>query len=447
MNTLNDLWQNVLNYFKAKINDTVYNAWFANIELTDFSGGTATILFPSRFNKNIVLHEYQYLFEEAFRAVVGFDVQLNYTSPEDNISLEEQKQTNLANLSNEIYTFENFIAGPSNKFAYTAAKAIAANPGGKFSGGSNVANYNPLFIYGSSGLGKTHLLKAISHAVTNNFPDYKIVYVHAEEFTNEFITALGNHTVDEFHEKYRNNIDVFLVDDVQFIGGKVQTEEEFFHTFNSLIENGKQVVLTSDRPPREIRTLTERMRSRFETGLLADIQTPEFETRCAIIKRKAELLNFQIDNNVVEFIAENIKSNIRQLEGITNKLHAQCAYGGQVPTIAAAQIAIRDIKDDVTPLPVTIKRIVEEVSRTTGVDVEDIYSKKRNAEISNARKMSFYIIRSITDMSFKAIGEEFEKDRTTVMYNIDEMEKKIANNSALNAQVMDIINNIKDSQL
>ncbi|MBQ9228083.1 MAG: chromosomal replication initiator protein DnaA [Eubacterium sp.] len=446
MNNLNELWQNVLNYFKSKINDTVYNVWFSNIELVDFSEGTATILFPSQFNKNIVIHEYEQLFEEAFNAVIGFRIKLNYTSPEDNISTEEKNQKNLTNLSNDIFTFDNFIAGPSNKFAYTAAKAIAANPGGKFSGGNNVANYNPLFIYGSSGLGKTHLLKAISHAVTENFPDYKIVYVHAEAFTNEFIAALGNHTVDEFHEKYRNNIDVFLVDDVQFIGGKIQTEEEFFHTFNSLIENGKQVVLTSDRPPKEIRTLTERMRSRFETGLLADIQTPEFETRCAIIKRKAELLNFELDNNVIEFIAERIKSNIRQLEGSTNTMHAMCTYGGEPPTIATAQQAIKDVVNVVQPLPITIQHIVEEVSRTTGVSIEDIYSKKRNANISTARKMTFYIIRSVTDMSFKDIGKEFSKDRTTVMYNFEEMEKKLLTNTALNAQVMDIINNIKDEQ-
>ena len=442
MNTLNELWQRVLEYFKTKMSDTVYNAWMDGVELKDFANGTAIVMFPSDFNRTIVVHEYKYLFHEAFKAITGFDVEFVFTCPEEQISQEEQRQVNIDNLNNDIYTFENFIAGPSNKFAYTAAMAISKNPGGVLSSANNsIANYNPLFIYGASGLGKTHLLKAISHAVTKNFPDYRIVYVNAEEFTNEFIMAIGNHTVDEFHEKYRNNIDVFLVDDIQFIGGKPQTEEEFFHTFNSLVQNGKQVVLTSDRPPKNIPTLTERLRSRFETGLIADIQSPEFETRCAIIKRKAELLNFSLDPRLVEMIAERIKTNIRQLEGITNKLHAQYIYTGQEPNFASVQAVIKDVMSDVQPLPVTIRRIVEEVSRTTGISVEDIYSKKRNAEVSTARKMSFYIVRSITGMAYKSIGKEFNKDHSTVLYNIEEMERILATNPTLNSQVLD---NIKD---
>ena len=447
MNTVSELWKNVLEYIKNKINNTVYSVWFSNIQLLSFQSGTAKLLFPSEFTKDTVYHEYDKLIHEAFKAVCGFDCEIEYLSSDENFSnANNLSKLDIENLRNSNFTFDNFISGPSNKFAYTAAKAVASNPGGILNDGLNITDYNPLFIYGASGLGKTHLLNAISNEVSAKFPDLTIKYISAEEFANEFIAALGNKTVNEFHDKYRNNIDLFLVDDIQFIAGKTQTEEEFFHTFNALVDNGKQVVLTSDRPPKEIHSLTDRLRSRFVSGLLADIQTPEFETRCAIIKCKAQLLNFKIDDNVVEFIADKIKSNIRQLEGITNKLHAMCTYGEQSPpTIAIAQSAIKDIiVNDIPPLPVTIKKVVDEVSRTTGVSVEDIYSKKRTANIANARKMSFYIIRNVTEMSYSSIGEEFNKDHTTVMYNIEEMEKMLANNSSLNSQVLDIINNIKD---
>lgn len=448
MDTMLELWRHVMDYCKERINDTVYRVWFSDIELISFDNGVAEIMFPSKFKKNTVVYEYDSLFKEAFRAVCGFECEMHYTCSED---MEDPLTAtisgmNLEDYKNDTFTFDNFISGPSNKFAFTAARAIASNPGGIMNVGNNITNYNPLFIYGASGLGKTHLLKAISNEVNAAFPDLKVVYVKTEEFANEFIAALGNRTTDEFHEKYRTNIDVFLVDDIQFIAGKTQTEEEFFHTFNALVDNGKQVVLTSDRPPKEIHSLTDRLRSRFVSGLLADIQSPEFETRCAIIKRKANQLNFNISDDVVEYIAERVKSNIRQLEGITKKLHAICTFGEQEPTIGIAQSAIKDILNDVQPLPVTIKRVVDEVSRTTGVSVEDIYSKKRTANISNARKMCFYIIRSVTDMSFKAIGEEFNKDHTTVIYNIEEMEKMLDINSTLNSQVLDIINNIKDEQ-
>ncbi len=440
-----DLWQQVLNYIKSKINKTVYDVWFSDIEIKSFEDGKTGIFFHNKFIMDTVYQEYDFLIHEAIKAVCGFDCKIDYTCPENSGFINTKNDSSAENekpLKNDALTFDNFISGPSNKFAFTAAKAIASNPGGIIDTNS-ITNYNPLFIYGASGLGKTHLLNAILYEIEKKFPTLKVLYVSSEEFANEFIAALGNRTTDEFHEKYRSNIDVFLVDDIQFIAGKTQTEEEFFHTFNALVNNGKQVVLTSDRPPKEIHSLTDRLRSRFNSGLLADIQSPEFETRCAIIKRKAALLNFEIDDNIVEYIAENVKSNIRQLEGITKTLHAKCVFGNQKPTLALAQNAIKDIVNDDVPLPVTIKKVVEEVSRTTGISVEDIYSKKRNANITTARKMCFYIIRNITDMSFEQIGNEFSKDHSTVMYNVQEMEKKLSSNSSLNSQILDIINNIK----
>lgn len=445
--SLKEIWNLVLDYCKNNSNSTAYSLWFKEIELGSFIDGEATLWFPNNFKRNTVVSQYNELLEEAFEQVCGFKVFLEYLSPEDLKTPEEKHNVAIKDLKNDLFTFENFIVGPSNKFAYTAATAIAGDPGGQISK-SGLATYNPLFIYGNSGLGKTHLLNAIMYEINRNYPNMKVVYVKTEEFANEFISCLGKKTVDEFHDKYRNNIDVFLVDDIQFIAGKTQTEEEFFHTFNALVDSGKQVVLTSDRPPKEIQSLTDRLRSRFVSGLLADIQSPEYETRCAIIKRKAEMLNFTIEDNVVNYIAERIKSNIRQLEGITKRLHAKCTYEyvGQTPTIALAQTAIKDILNEVQPLPVTIRQVVDEVSRTTGVSVEDIYSKKHTANVSDARKMCFYIIREVTDMSYKNIGKEFKRDHSTVMYNIEKMGERLKTDSTLNSQVSDIINNIKDNQ-
>lgn len=444
METYKELWIGVLAYLKDAINSTAYNLWLSSIDMVGFDGSTATLEFTNSFKKNTVVGQYADLLEEAFEAVCGFKVKLEYICPEDYLTKAEQKQQSLDDLKNEKFTFDNFIVGPSNKFVYTAAKAITRDPGGKVTQ-DFFSTYNPLFIYGNSGLGKTHLLNAISHEIHQNYPAMKIIYVKSENFLNEFMTCLGNKTTDEFHEKYRS-VDVLLIDDIQFIAGKTATEEEFFHTFNALVDNGSQIVLTSDRPPKEIQSLTDRLKSRFVSGLLADIQSPEFETRCAIIKRKAELLNFKIDENVIAFIAEKIKTNIRQLEGVTKKLEAMCKFGGQNPTIALAQTAIKDILNEIQPLPVTIAHIVEEVSRTTGVSVEDIYSKKHTSNVSDARKMCFYIIREVTDMSYKNIGEEFKRDHSTVMYNIEKMSQKIEEDSNLKSKIRDIINNIKDYQ-
>lgn len=445
MDTYQELWQNVLLYCKEQTNQTAYNLWFAPIEMTEFNGSEATLKFANEFKKNTVVGRYGKLIEEAFEVICGFEVKINFYCPEDEMSQKQKTEISFADFKNETFTFDNFIVGPSNRFAYAAAKAIAADPAGQISNGAKYYNYNPLFIYGSSGLGKTHLLNAISYEVSRNYPEMRITYVKAENFANEFIESLGKKTVDEFHNKYRNNIDLFLVDDVQFIAGKTQTEEEFFHTFNSLVDNGKQIVLTSDRPPKEIKSLTERLCSRFESGLLADVQSPEFETRCAIIKRKAQLLDFEIeDDNVVEYIAQNIKTNIRQLEGITKRLQAICKFSEQTPTISLAQGAIKAVQNDVRPIGDVLKIIVEEVSRTTGVSVEDIYSKKQTSDVSIARKMCFYIIREVTDMSFKAIGEKFGKDHSTVMYNVEKFEEKMKNDSALEYQISDIINNVKE---
>lgn len=451
METFNDIWEAVLDYCKQRVNATAYKLWIEIVKFDDFNNSTVTLRFPKQMHISIVVSQYDELFHEAFENVLGFKVNIEYTSKEseaqansnDNASVNQRQH--LEDYKNEQFTFENFIVGASNRFAYAAAKAVASDPGSRKTTGS-FSNYNPLFIYGNSGLGKTHILNAICHEIEKTYPDMNIMYIRAEQFANEFYQALQNKTIDEFHNKYRNNIDVFLIDDIQFISGKTSTEEEFFHTFDTLVYNGKQVVLTSDRPPKDIQSITDRLKSRFEDGLLADIQPPEFETRCEIIKRKATLLNFQIDEPVVSYIAEKIKSNIRQLEGVTKKLYALCDINEHPPTISLAQSVIKVIMEDTQPLPVTINRIVDEVSRTTGISPEDIYSKIQKANISHARKITFYIVRKITNMSYEDIGEEFKKHHSTVMYNIEQIEKEMENNSKLARQVNDIINNIKNEQ-
>ena len=449
MDSFNDIWQAVLDYCKEKIHITAYNLWIKTIEFKSFEASTVTLCFPKKMHMDVVIPQYGTLIEEAFENIMGFKVNINFIckeEPEKQSSDTTYQDKHLEDYKNEQFTFENFIVGPSNRFAYAAAKAVASDPGSRLSKGSNFSNYNPLFIYGNSGLGKTHILNAICHEIEKNFPDMNIMYVRAEQFANEFYQALQNKTIDEFHNKYRNNIDVFLIDDIQFISGKTSTEEEFFHTFDTLVYGGKQVVITSDRPPRDIQSLTDRLKSRFEDGLLADIQPPEFETRCEIIKRKAKLLNFEISENVVSYIAEKIKSNIRQLEGVTKKLYALCDINDHTPTISLAQSVIKVIMEDTQPLPVTIQKIVDEVSRTTGISVEDIYSKVQKANISHARKITFYVVRKVTNMSYEDIGAEFKKHHSTVMYNIDQIEKEIEKNSKLSRQINDIISNVKIDQ-
>ncbi len=446
METYKEIWEAVLAYCKGKVSDTGYRLWLTPVEIGNFENNKFVLVMGSAVKKKIVMEQYGTLIEEALEQVLGFPVEVEYTYTQSIFDeVEEQKEEKEAPVyENEQYTFNNFIEGPSNRFAYRAAIAVSENPGGMYKS-DNYLNYNPLFIYGKSGLGKTHILNAICCEIRHRFPEMKILYVRTEDFANEFINALAKKTVDEFRDKFRS-IDILLIDDIQFIGGKDRTEEEFFHTFNALVENGKQIVLTSDRPPKEIKSLTERLCSRFEKGLLADIQSPEYETRCAIIKAKAKLIGFDIPNTVVNYVAERIKKNIRQLEGTTIKLHAMSQLSGERINIALAQKVIKDVLDETQPVPITIEKIVEEVSRTEGVSIEDIYGKKQKAEITRARNISMYIIRDVTNSSFEAIGEKFNKHHSTVMHSINKITEEMNKDSRLKSVVEDMINNIKSME-
>lgn len=441
MQSFNDVWEITKDNIRKsnRISNVAMQMWIGCIEPIKMENDTVTLYVPSSFQKNIILEKYQNIIKESFFEILGFDVNVEIIIDKEYNILNSQKDEN-ENSKNENgdyeYTFDTFIVGSSNKFAHAASLAVSANPSGA---------YNPLFIYGDSGLGKTHLLYAICNEINKNFKDKKIIYVKGEEFTNELIESIKNKSTRDFHNKYRI-ADVLLVDDIQFIGGKESTQEEFFHTFNALYHDGKQIVLTSDRPPKEIKTLEDRLRTRFEWGLLADIQIPDFETRIAIIRRKAQLLNFEIDDDVAEFIANKLKNNIRQLEGAVKKLKAYNMLEGFKPSITLAQNAIKDILSDSQPVSVTIEKILNEIGRTFNIDPDDISSSKQSALISKARQVAVYVMLNTTDMTLAMIGEKLGgRDHSTIVYAKNKIEERIKTDNSLKETVEDIIKNIKNN--
>lgn len=446
MDSFEELFSMVKEYCKTQMTEVAYKIWIKDIEAVSFDNDTVVLGVSSDFKKNIVTEKYGNLLSNGFEQTLGFPVKITIDvvdedpqkEPEPIPEVQGVKDVSpLLDSGDYVYTFDTFIVGSSNKFAHAAALAVATH---------DTRNYNPLFIHGDSGLGKTHLLFAIMNEVKERKPDALIVYVKGEQFTNELIAAIKNQTTPEFREKYRK-ADYLLVDDIQFIAGRDSTQEEFFHTFNTLYEAGKQIVLTSDRPPKEIKTLEDRLRTRFEMGLMADIQPADYETRIAIIQRKAELLHMDMPIEVEEYIANNLKSNIRQLEGAVKNIKANSLiYENKPVTILMAQNAIRDILNDSQPVPVTIGKIITEVARTFNVSEQDIKSNKRAANISRARQVAMYVIKDITQMSMASIGDEFGgRDHSTVVYAISQTEKAMKTDSRLRETIEDITKNVRDS--
>ncbi|MBE6773291.1 MAG: chromosomal replication initiator protein DnaA [Ruminococcaceae bacterium] len=434
MESFEEIWQLVKQELKKQVTEVAYNVWLSPLEFVKFENNTV-FLSISEFKKNIIADKFMQPINNAFENILGFSVQVVFVIPGDVKTKTENTDDGVSQSFEHDYTFDNFITGPSNRFAHAAALNVANNPG---------LTYNPLFIYGHSGLGKTHLLLAIMNEIKQKNPKAEIIYTSGELFTNEFIYYIGNHNTYAFHEKYRK-CDVLLVDDIQFIAKTETTQEEFFHTFNALKNNGSQIVLTSDRPPREMMTLEERLRTRFEMGLIADVQPPTLETRMAIVKKKSDDLNIILSDDVIKFIAENIKKNIRQLEGIVKKISAYRDVEGASPSIAVAKRAISDIINDSQPLPVTVENIINEVARTFDVSATDIRSSKKNANISLARQVAIYIVDRITGLSLKAIGNEFgNKHHSTIIYSLKECKAKIEKDVALKATIDDIIKNINE---
>ena len=436
MESFTEAWSLVCDFCKTRITEVAYTTWIHRIRPVslDFSKGIAVLEVPNEFHLQTLTRCYTSLLQEAFNEIFGEGIQIQLCTPEQLVQNNKPDSTPLSKDDYE-FTFDTFIVGPSNKFAHAASMAVATKP---------AVLYNPLFIYGNSGLGKTHLLYAICSEISKNHPTMDIIYIKGDEFTNELIEAIRRGTTAEFHQRYRK-ADILLVDDIQFIAGKDSTQEEFFHTFNTLYEAKKQIVLTSDRPPKDIATLEERLLTRFEWGLTADVQPPDFETRIAIIKRKAELLEIDLPDNVAEYIANRLKNNIRQLEGAVKKMKAYYLLAGEPLSISTAQAAISDIINNHQPAPMTIEKIIEEVARTFGSSPEDIRSPKRSANISSARQIAMYVVRDITQLPMTSIGEAFGgRDHSTVVYAIQQVEKNIAKDPKIKDTVQDIIKNIRD---
>lgn len=458
--------------FEEELSPTAYSMWIAPLKLVEFNNSELVISAHNDFYRSIVSSKYGDRIREKFRRFLGFQINIKFiaeNSDEDSDSdYNNNNKTNSNHNNNPIinnsdenddfyyenenekpiikstrfkpdnrYTFQNFIVGNNNSFAYAACMAVAQNP-------NPTEVYNPLFIHGPSGLGKTHLLRAIENEVKKNKPELNVLYIYCEAFTNEFITALANKTIREFHEKYRNNVDYLLIDDIQFLAGKVSTQEEFFHTFNELHENGKQIVLTSDRPPKEIKTLEERLRTRFDWGLLADISPSEFETRVAIIERKSEILGISIPGEIVEYVAKNLKNNVRQLEGAVKKFKAYKLLENSQPTLAMAKSIIRDILNNDKPTPVTIEQIVSEVSKTFNVSEKDIKGNSRQAEIAKARHIAIFIVKEITNAPYEEIGKEFSnRNHSTIIHSLRQVKSILEKEPTQKELIDDIIQNIR----
>ena len=437
MESFSDLFEQVLLLCKAdaEMADVTYNLFFSDLKPVSFANDTAYLETTSDFKLDILKSKYAELMKANFQRLLGFPVEIEITVKSPKKEEEEQPKPAFQPENRDKYTFENFVVGSGNKFAYAACQRVAKDPG---------MIYNPLFIYGRSGLGKTHLLMATQREIIQNNPDANIIYTTSENFTNDMVSFLAQKNMEEFHNKYRS-VDVLLIDDVQFLQNKMSFQEEFFHTFNALTQLNKQVILTSDRPPKEIDTLTDRLRNRFESGLLADIQPPDIETRMAIVTKKAQQYGLNLSPQIVEYIAEKLKNNIRQLEGAVKKIFAMNSLSETDPTFEMAEEAIRDVQTDNMPVGVKTEKIIEYIADFYGITPQDITSNKKNANIALARQVTVYVLREITGQTLQMIGAAIGgKNHSTVNYSISLVEKKMRNEPAFKNTVFEIINNLQE---
>ena len=460
---LNEIVTLLLEMIGEKFNGPAFKIWFGGLSLASLDEEKAVFTTPSNLRQKFLSGKYRPLIEEALTEIIGDPVEIEILSTENNDDFEdkssivipeptpdsrkeadEREKTINKFLADEegeeknvlmSYTFDNFIEGDSNKFARAACLAVAMEP---------ATTYNPLFIYGNSGLGKTHLLYAVINYIKNNHPKMKIVYKKSEDFINELIAAIQRGDTASFKNKYRT-ADVLLIDDIQFIAGKESTQEEFFHTFSALYESGKQIILTSDRPPKEIKPLEDRLRTRFEGGLLADVQKPSFELRTAIIKKKAAEINMEISNDLVNYMAERLQHDIRQIEGALKKMSAAQRLTGLAITKETIDHVISSIDPGNIPTDTLVEKILAATANYYGVTVEDIKSKKKNDQVANARHVAVYIIRRLTELPFKKIGEFVGRDHSTVMASIGKVEINIKTVKNTDADINKIIREVKNN--
>jgi chromosomal replication initiator protein len=438
---MHEIWDKTLDLIKVELTEVSFNTWLKAIQPVSLTDNVFTFSVPDDFTKGILEARYLPLIKNALKQISStyYDIRLVISSEEKELVEENKRQERAVDDQsvsslNPKYTFDTFVIGNSNRLAHAASVAVAESP---------AKAYNPLFIYGGVGLGKTHLMHAIGHYILNQNKKAKVVYVSSETFTNELINSIRDDKNVEFRNKYRT-IDVLLVDDIQFIAGKERTQEEFFHTFNALHEANKQIIISSDRPPKEIPTLEDRLRSRFEWGLIADIQPPDLETRIAILKKKAKVENLQISDNVMLLIAKKIQSNIRELEGALIRIVAYSSLTNGEINEALAEEALKDIISNIKPKIVSANSIKEAVGNYFNLKIEDFTAKKRNRSIVYPRQIAMYLCREITDLSLPKIGEEFGRDHTTIMHAHEKISKEIKIDPNLKSIIEDLSNRIEN---
>lgn len=434
MNSINDIWQSVQDKLAGELTPTAMSTWFSDCVPVELGDKRLVLQTSNDFKRNIISQRFSETIKNVLSDLFCCDFEILVLTPDE---LREYRQESIPDddlPEATAYTFDRFIVGQSNKFAHAAAVAVAEKPG---------AAYNPLFIYGNSGLGKTHLLLAIGQAIREKNPSVKIGYVKGDDFTNQMVASIREGNQEEFRKKYRN-VDLFLVDDIQFIAGKLGVQEEFFHTFNNIYEAGHQIVITSDRPPLEMVKLEDRLRTRFEGGLMADIQPPDLETRMAIVRNKGQGLGLILSDEVVDYIASNITANIRQIEGVVHRLTAYRDIMDDSITITSVKRAIKDVIRVGVYIP-TPDVIITETARYFGLTEEDIRGQRRIKNTAMARQIAMYLIRSLTNLSLVDIGEEFEhRNHSTVLSSIRKVEDllKTGGDNDTAATVRDITSNI-----
>ena len=425
--TIQQNWDTIIQTIiqDMELTPTSYNLWLLPLKPAAFENDTLTVLYPGEeFARGIIEKKYSFILQSAVEALIDGKcrIQIVTSLDEPAISRRTGGGRSIQNNLNPRYTFDTFVVGSGNRMAHAAALAVAESP---------ASVYNPLFIYGGSGLGKTHLMQSIVHFINENNPTLRVLYVSCEQFTNELIASIRNNNGSAFRDKYRS-VDVLLIDDIQFITNKEGTQEEIFHTFNAIYEAKKQIVISSDRPPRELETLPERLRSRFEWGLTVDISYPDYETRMAILRSKEESENYNIDNEVIKYIATNIRSNIRELEGALTKIVAYSRLNNKEITLSLAEEALRDHiypnREDV----ITPERIIAVVAEHYDLKTSDLSSERRNKEGAYPRQIAMYLCCSLTNASLSNIGKALgKKDHTTVIHGRDKIAKEIEENASL----------------
>ncbi|MFC4024178.1 chromosomal replication initiator protein DnaA [Oceanobacillus longus] len=445
MENIEELWVATLEKIEERISKPSFDTWLKNTKAESLEKDTLIISAPNEFARDWLENQYTELISEILDEVTGTKLNTKFIIPDSTIEIEDLKPVPKSKPSmnstdtpksmlNSKYTFDTFVIGAGNRFAHAASLAVAEAP---------AKAYNPLFIYGGVGLGKTHLMHAIGHYVRDHNPNAKVVYITSEKFTNEFINAIMENKSNNFRNKYRT-IDVLLIDDIQFIAGKESTQEEFFHTFNALHEESKQIIISSDRPPKEIPTLEDRLRSRFEWGLITDITPPDLETRIAILNKKAKAEGLDIPNEVMLYIANQINTNIRELEGALIRVVAYSSLVNQDIDASLAADALKDIIPSSKPKIITIQGIQEIIGERYNIRLEDFSAKKRTKSIAYPRQIAMYLSRELTDFSLPKIGEEFGgRDHTTVIHAHEKISRLLEQDSDLNRDIEDIKEKLK----